>query len=163
MPQPCAYLTERNNGLVLFSSSDGEVSLPVSVDYSGNEIWLTRNQMAELYSRDVKTIGKHVNNALSEELQGSEDRVVAKIATTAADGKTYNTEHYGLDIVLSVGYRVKSQRGVEFRRWATGVLRQHIVEGHTENQKRLERRRQETPSRCNACGAYHHDCRVASR
>ncbi len=127
-----------NNELVLFNSQDGEVSLPVSIDYGESEIWLTRNQMSELYDRDVKTIGKHVNNALNEELEGAKNRVVANFAITAADGKTYRTDHYGLDVVLSVGYRVKSQRGVEFRRWATQVLRQHIIEGHTENQKRLQ-------------------------
>lgn len=125
------------NEIVLFESSDGMTTIPVEVDFTNNEVWLTRNQLAELFGRDVKTIGKHVSNALSEELAGQEGRVVAKFATTASDGKKYLTEHYGLDMILSVGYRVKSQRGVEFRRWATGVLRKHIIEGHTENERRL--------------------------
>ena len=81
------------------------------------EVWLTRAGLAELFGRDAKTIGKHVNNALKEELVEAENRVVAKFATTAADGKTYQTEHYSLDMILSVGYRVKSHRGVKFRRW----------------------------------------------
>lgn len=126
------------NSIVLFESHDGKVSLPVMLDSGTGEVWLTRAGLAELFDRDVKTIGKHVGNALKEELVDSENRVVAKFATTASDGKTYQVEHYSLDMILSVGYRVKSQRGVEFRRWATDVLRRYIVDGHAENEKRLE-------------------------
>ncbi len=128
------------NELVLFESSDGATTIPVEVDYTNNEVWLTRNQLAELFGRDVKTIGKHVNNALAEELSDEANRVVAKFATVQKEGErevTRNVEHYGLDMILSVGYRVKSQRGVEFRRWATNVLRRHIIDGHTENERRL--------------------------
>ena len=82
--------------------------------------------MAELFERDVKTIGKHINNALREELS-EQNSVVAKFATTASDNKTYMVEHYNLDVILSVGYRVKSKRGVEFRRWANSVLKEYIV------------------------------------
>ena len=114
------------------------LTLPVRVDPEGEEIWLNRNQLAALYGRDVKTIGKHVANALREELEGSESRVVAKFATTASDGKTYQVEHYNLDVIISVGYRVKSRRGVEFRRWATDVLSRYVVAGHVENERRLE-------------------------
>lgn len=124
--------------IVLFESSDGAVTLPVEVDISREEIWLTRNQLAVLFDRDVKTIGKHVNNALREELADSKDRVVAKYATTAADGKTYQMDHYGIDVALSVGYRVKSQKGVEFRRWATDVLRQYVTNGYAANERRLQ-------------------------
>lgn len=125
-------------GIVLFESADGEVTLPVRIDPEGEEIWLNRNQLAALYGRDVKTIGKHVANALREELEGSESRAVAKFATTASDGKTYQVEHYNLDVIISVGYRVKSRRGVEFRRWATDVLSRYVVAGHVENERRLE-------------------------
>lgn len=128
---------ERNE-LVLFNSSDGEVSLPVKVDTSNGNVWLNRSQIALLFDRDIKTIGKHINNALAEELSGSEGSVVAKFATTATDGKTYQTEHYNLDVIISVGYRVKSRRGVEFRRWATDVLRRYIVDGVAQNRRRLE-------------------------
>lgn len=124
--------------IVLFESADGEVSLPVAVDRERGEVWLSRQQLAQLFGRDVKTIGKHVGNALREELAGSGSPVVAKFATTASDGKTYQVEHYSLDVALSVGYRVKSRRGVEFRRWASGVLRSYIVEGRAENSRRLE-------------------------
>ena len=123
--------------IILFESSDGVVTLPVEVDTTREEIWLSRQQMSLLFGRDVKTIGKHVNNALREELSDSRNAVVAKFATTASDGKTYQTEHYGIDVVLSVGYRVKSQRGVEFRRWATDVLRRYITKGYAANEQRL--------------------------
>ena len=123
--------------IILFESSDGVVTLPVEVDTTREEVWLSRQQMSLLFGRDVKTIGKHVNNALREELSDSRDAVVAKFATTASDGKTYQTEHYGIDVVLSVGYRVKSQRGVEFRRWATDVLRCYVTKGYAANEQRL--------------------------
>ena len=129
---------EKGRELVLFESVDGSINLPILIDAASEEVWLSRNQMAMLYERDVKTIGKHITNALKEELKDAEHPVVAKIATTATDGKTYQVEHYSLDLVLSVGYRVKSQRGVEFRRWATDVLHRYIIDGHAENAKRLE-------------------------
>ena len=83
----------------------------------------------------MKTIGKHINNALKEELDNS---VVANFATTASDGKTYQVEHYNLDMIISVGYRVKSNRGVEFRKWANKILKQYIIQGYAINEKRLE-------------------------
>ncbi|MDD5924777.1 virulence protein RhuM/Fic/DOC family protein [Ellagibacter isourolithinifaciens] len=128
------------NSIVLFESEDGQVALPVRVDMAQQEIWLSRAQLAALFGRDVKTIGKHVNNALSEELAGQEGRTVAKFATVQDEGGrkvTRDVEHYGLDLILSVGYRVKSKRGVEFRRWATDVLRRYIVDGNAANERRL--------------------------
>lgn len=121
------------NEMVLFQSNDGKVTIPVMLDQ--DTVWLTRLQLAELFDRDVKTIGKHINNALKEEVDSS---VVAKFATTAADGKTYQTEHYNLDMIISVGYRVKSQRGVEFRRWANSVLKQYIIQGYAVNKYRMK-------------------------
>ena len=121
--------------IVLFETEDKRVLLPVEV--KDETVWLNRNQMAELFDRDVKTIGKHVNNALKEELR-DEDSVVAFFATTASDGKTYQMEHYNLDVIISVGYRVKSNRGVEFRRWANSVLKQYILQGYAVNQKRIQ-------------------------
>lgn len=84
--------------------------------------------MASLFDRDVKTIGKHVKNAIEEELEGIS--VVANFATTATDGKTYDVEYYSLDVIISVGYRVKSKRGIEFRKWANSVLKQYILKGY---------------------------------
>ena len=121
------------NELILFETADKEIKLNVSVN--DNTVWLNRNQLAELFERDVKTIGKHINNALKEELDNS---VVANFATTASDGKTYQVEHYNLDMIISVGYRVKSNRGVEFRKWANKILKQYIIQGYAINEKRLE-------------------------
>ena len=120
------------NELILFETADKEIKLTVPVE--NNTVWLNRKQLAELFGRDVKTIGKHINNALKEELDNS---VVANFATTASDGKVYQTEHYNLDMIISVGYRVKSNRGVEFRQWANSVLKQYIMQGYAINEKRL--------------------------
>ena len=97
-------------------------------------VWLNRNQLAVLSDRDVKTIGKHINNALKEELDSS---VVAKFATTASDGKTYKVDYYNLDMIISVGYRVKSPRDIAFRKWAVSILKEYIVQGYAVNAKRL--------------------------
>lgn len=125
---------EKKNEIVLFETEDRSVTLPVAVQ--NETVWLNRNQMAVLFDRDVKTIGKHINNALKEELD-SENSTVAKFATTANDGKTYQVEHYNLDVILSVGYRVKSKRGVEFRKWANSVLKQYILQGYAVNNNRI--------------------------
>ena len=130
----------KENEIVLFETEDKEITLNVKVDQ--DTVWLNRNQMADLFGRDVKTIGKHINNAVREEL--SDQVVVAKFATTtqhgAIEGKTqtHMTEYYNLDVIISVGYRVKSQRGIEFRRWANKVLKDYIIKGYTINDKRLE-------------------------
>lgn len=128
------------SSIVLFESADGEVRLDVAVDAGKDEIWLNRSQMSLLFDRDVKTIGKHIANALKEELEDSPKPTVAKFATVQKEGDREverQVEYYNLDVIISVGYRVKSQRGVEFRRWATDVLRRYIVEGRAENEKRL--------------------------
>ena len=128
------------SNIVLFESSDGEVRLDVAVDAGKDEIWLNRSQMSLLFGRDVKTIGKHIANALKEELENSPKPTVAKFATVQKEGNREverQVEYYNLDVIISVGYHVKSQRGVEFRRWATDVLRRYIVEGRAENEKRL--------------------------
>ncbi len=102
------------NGEIIPYQPDSSIRLEVRMEE--DTVWLNRQQMARLFDRDVKTIGKHINNALKEEL--SDYPVVAKFATTASDGKTYQVDYYNLDVILSVGYRVKSKRGIEFRRWA---------------------------------------------
>lgn len=108
--------------------------LDVKVDE--DTVWLNRQQLALLFGRDIKTIGKHIGNALRDELNGFS--VVAEFATTASDGKTYQVEHYNLDMILSVGYRVKSKEGIYFRRWANSVLKQHLVDGYIINRKQLD-------------------------
>lgn len=127
------------NELILFETEDRAVTLTVPVNQE--MVWLSRNQMAELFDRDIKTIGKHINNALREELDNQV--VVAKFATTtehgAIEGKTqtHMTDFYNLDVIISVGYRVKSKRGVEFRKWANSVLRQYILRGYAVNNNRI--------------------------
>ena len=127
------------NELILFETEDRAVTLTVPVNQE--MVWLSRNQMAELFDRDIKTIGKHINNALKEELDNQV--VVAKFATTtehgAIEGKTqtHMTDFYNLDVIISVGYRVKSKRGVEFRKWANSVLRQYILRGYALNNNRI--------------------------
>lgn len=108
-------------------------SVKMEVRLENETVWLNRQQLAELFERDIKTIGKHINNALHEEL--ADNPVVAKFATTAADGKVYQTEHYNLDMVISVGFRVKSKRGIEFRRWANNVLKDYMLKGYAINQR----------------------------
>lgn len=98
-------------------------------------VWLNCEQLSILFNRDVKTIGKHINNALKEELDSS---TVAKFATTAKDGKTYQVEYYNLDMIISVGYRVKSQNGIIFRKWANKISKDYMIKGYAINQKRLE-------------------------
>ena len=125
----------QKNEIMLFEISDKLVSLPVNVDQE--TVWLNMNQMAELFDRDVKTIGKHVKVALEEEL---DDSTVAKFATVQKEGEREverSIEYYNLDMIISVGYRVKSKRGVEFRRWANSVLKQYILRGYAVNNNRI--------------------------
>ena len=127
--------SNKDNELILFETEDRAVTLSVSVNQE--MVWLSRNQMAELFDRDIKTIGKHINNALREELDNS---TVAKFATVQNEGGREVErfiEYYNLDVIISVGYRVKSKRGVEFRKWANSVLRQYILRGYVVNNNRV--------------------------
>lgn len=118
-------------GEIVLYQPDDNVKLEVRL--KEDTVWLNRQQLASLFQRDVKTIGKHIANALTEELEGTP--VVAKFATTASDGKTYQVEYYNLDVIISVGYRVKSQRGVQFRKWANVVLKDYLLRGYAINQR----------------------------
>ena len=124
-----------NNEIVIYQSEDGKTQLDVKLE--GETVWLNRQQLAELFDRDVKTIGKHINNALKEELNDGIP-TVAKFATVQKEG-TRNVnreiEYYNLDMIISVGYRVKSRRGVEFRRWANSVLKQYLIKGYAVNER----------------------------
>lgn len=109
----------------------------VQVKFDGETAWLTLQQMAGLFGRDKSVISRHIKNVFnSAEL--SPNSVVAKIATTAADGKTYQVEYYNLDMIISVGYKVNSKRGTQFRIWATNRLRDYLVKGYAVNEKRLK-------------------------
>ena len=121
--------------LVKFTDNDFE--LDVRADSEKETVWLTQDDMSFLFERDKSVISRHIRNIFTEgELE--KNRVVAKNATTGSDGKTYEVIYYNLDVVISVGYRVKSQRGVAFRRWALRVLKEYLIKGYAANQKRLE-------------------------
>ncbi len=124
--------SDKENEIILYQP-DSTLSLDVRVE--NDTVWLNRNQIATLFDRDVKTIGKHINNALKEELDGLS--VIAKFATTASDGKTYQVEYYNIEMITSIGYRVKSKRGVQFRVWANKVLKDYLLRGYSVNQRLL--------------------------
>ena len=126
-------MKESENEIILFENQ----GVKLEVNLKDETVWLNRSQLSELFGRDIKTIGKHINNALKEELL-EDNSVVAKFATTASDGKTYQVEYYNLDMILSVGYRVKSNKGIIFRRWANKVLKEYTLKGYAVNQRRLE-------------------------
>ena len=129
-----------NNEIIRFIN--GDLQLDVTVSPDNETVWLNRNQIAQLFGRDIKTIGKHINNALKEEL--SNEVVVAKFATTSQHGaiegknQTHMVEYYNLDMIISVGYRVKSKNGIIFRKWATSILKDYMMKGYAINEKRIE-------------------------
>ena len=128
-------MSEKSNEIILFENQ--EVKLEVNL--KDETVWLNRQQLAKLFNRDIKTIGKHINNALNEELK--DIPTVAKFATVQTEGNrrvTRNIEFYNLDMILSVGYRVKSDKEIVFRQWATNVLKDYTLKGYAVNQKRLE-------------------------
>ncbi|HUH73878.1 MAG TPA: virulence protein RhuM/Fic/DOC family protein [Chitinophagales bacterium] len=134
---------KEQNQIEIYKSDDGVTQLKVNLQ--DETVWLNRNQLAELFDRDVKTIGKHLTNVFKEgELR--KEATVAKYATVQKEGDrevTRDVDHYNLDAIISVGYRVKSQRGTQFRIWANKVLKDYLVQGYAINQKRLEQKEQE--------------------
>ena len=128
---------EQENQIVIYQTEDGQTQIDVRLE--NDMIWLTRQQIAVLFGRDYKTISKHINNALKEELAGSV--VVAKYANTtqhgAIEGKTqtHEIDYFNLEVITSVGYRVKSKRGVQFRQWANKVLKDYLVKGYAVNER----------------------------
>ena len=128
--------TETENQIVVYQPNE---TVRLDVRLENETVWLNRHQMAQLFGRDIKTVGKHIANALREELNDNilqtslSAAVVAKFATTASDGKTYQVEYYSLDMILSVGYRVKSAEGILFRRWANTVLKEYLLRGYSVN------------------------------
>jgi len=124
---------------VSFDNTKGQVILyknKLEVRLADETVWLNLNQLADLFERDKSVISRHLRNVF-EEKELNKDSVVAKYATTASDGKLYKVEYFNLDAIISVGYRVNSKRGTQFRIWATNVLRKHLVDGYTINEKRL--------------------------
>ena len=126
---------DKKSEIILFENQ----GVKLEVNLKDETVWLNRQQLSELFDRDVKTIGKHINNALKEELK--DIPTVAKFATVQKEGNrevTRNIEYYNLDMILSVGYRVKSNKGIMFRKWANKVLKEYTIKGYAINQRRLE-------------------------
>ena len=119
------------NEIIIFENQN----VKLEVNMKDETVWLSLDQMAKLFCRDKSVVSRHIRNAINEELNNS---VVANFATTANDDKTYQVKYYNLDVIISVGYRVKSQNGVIFRKWATKVLKDYMIKGYAINQKRLE-------------------------
>ena len=121
--------------MIIYTTEDGLTKVETTFD--GDTVWLSIDQMAELFERDKSTISRHIKNIFTEgELQ--RNSVVANFATTATDGKTYQVEYYNLDVIISVGYRVKSKRGTQFRIWATGILKEYMRKGFALDDDRLK-------------------------
>lgn len=126
-------MTEKNE-IVIYTTPEGKETFEVNL--KKDTVWLSQKQMAGLFEKDVRTVNEHVKNIFKEsELE--ENSVIRKFRITAADGKKYSTNMYNLDLIISVGYRVNSKRGIQFRIWATNVLKEHLVKGYTINEKRM--------------------------
>ena len=128
-------MEEKTNEIILFENQ----GVKLEVNLKDETVWLNRQQIAELFGRDIKTIGKHINNSLAEELKDLP--TVAKFATVQKEGDrqvTRNIEYYNLDVIISVGYRVKSNNGVIFRKWANKILKDYLLKGYAVNKRRLE-------------------------
>ena len=159
--------TKTTKDIVLFETMDKQITLQVPVE--GETVWLTQAQMAELFDTTKQNISLHIRNCFREnELE--QESVVKEFFTTATDGKNYKTRFYNLDVIISVGYRVKSKRGVEFRKWANGVLKQYILKGYAANDTRLKQlgevvrllKRAEAYRRLYAGSFNNYDCGIAA-
>ncbi len=129
-PEKSVTMQDAKGQVILYKNN-------LEVRLEKDTVWLSLNQLADLFERDKSVISRHLRNVF-EEKELTKYSVVAKYATTAADGKIYQVEYFNLDAIISVGYRVNSKRGTQFRIWATNVLRQHLVAGYTINEKRLK-------------------------
>ena len=128
-------MNKKINEIILFENQ----GVKLEVNLKDETVWLNRQQLSELFGRDIKTIGKHINNALNEELKDM--TTVAKFATVQKEGNrevTRDIEYYNLDMILSVGYRVKSDKGIIFRKWANKILKDYMLKGYAINQRRLD-------------------------
>ncbi|MCX6902534.1 MAG: virulence RhuM family protein [Verrucomicrobia bacterium] len=137
LPTSASPGSEPQSELILYQAEDGKTKIEVRLQ--ADTVWLTQKQMSELFQKDVRTINEHIQN-IFEERELSQDSVIRKFRITAADGKGYETMHYNLDVAISVGYRVKSHRGTQFRIWATQRLKEYIVKGFTLDDERLKKR-----------------------
>ena len=126
---------KQKSHMIIYKTEDGLTKIETTFDE--DTVWLSIDQMAELFQRDKSTISRHIKNIFTEgELQ--RDSVVANFATTASDGKTYHVDFYNLDVIISVCYRVKSLRGTQFRIWATNILKEYMIKGFALDDERLK-------------------------
>ena len=128
-------MSENKTELIIYQTEDGQTKIHVHME--NETVWLSLDQMAELFQRDKSTISRHIKN-IFDEGELTRDSVVANFATTATDGKTYRVDYYNLDVIISVGYRVKSLRGTQFRIWANSVLREYLIKGFAMNDDLLK-------------------------
>ena len=123
-----------DQNVILYTDEQGHVSLEVSLE--NETVWLSQKQMAELFDKNVKTINEHIGNVFKEgELE--QNSVIRNFRITASDGKNYDVAHYNLDVIISVGYRVKSKRGTQFRIWASKILKDYLIKGYALNHQRI--------------------------
>jgi len=125
---------QEKNEIIIYTTPDGKETFEVNL--KKETVWLNLNQIGKLFKRDKSVISRHTKNIFNTE-ELNKKSVVAKFATTASDGKVYQVDYYNLDLIISVGYRVNSKRGTQFRIWATNVLKEHLIKGYTINEKRL--------------------------
>ena len=129
-------MKENNKDIIIYQTEDGEVSFNVNV--FEETVWLTQKQMGELFDKDRKTITRHISNIFKDK-ELIKNSVCSFFEHTASDGKSYKTQYYNLDMIISVGYRVKSNRGIQFRQWATKVLKQYMINGYALNEIRVKK------------------------
>src|ERR1700754_2939042 len=121
--------------IIIYQTEDGNASVNVTVNE--DSVWLTQSQMQDLFAQTKQNISLHINNIFKEE-ELAQHSVVKESLTTAGDGKKYKTRYYSLDVIISVGYRIKSKRGTQFRIWANNVLKEYLVKGYAVNEQRLK-------------------------
>ena len=126
-----------NSNIIIYQLEDGKTEINVQLDKE--TVWLNLNQMADLFERDKSVISRHINNIFKEK-ELPKNSVVAKNSTTASDGKIYQVDYYNLDVIISVGYRIKSKRGTQFRIWANQIIKEYLIKGYSLNKKRLEQK-----------------------
>ena len=140
-------MVEQQKNIAIYQSADGKMQIDVHLQEQ--TIWLSLDQISSLFQKDKSTISRHIKNVfLSEELD--KESVVANFATTAKDGKTYQVDYYNLDMIISVGYRVNSKIATQFRKWATSILKQYLVDGYSVNEKRLQEQKSKVAQLQNA-------------
>jgi len=124
----------KHSEIKIYKTSEGKTSIEVKLEKE--TVWLNLNQISELFDRDKSVISRHINNVFKEnELR--RNSVVANFATTASDGKKYNVDYFNLDVIISVGYRIKSKRGTQFRIWANQIIKDFLIKGYAINQQKL--------------------------